>query len=396
MNKLFAHILLAASWAFLLLGSSACTRELLPQPETAGAPVLLGLETKAVNPGYKGTFRVALFDTNNEFTGRTGSYCTTTHTHTDANTGTTRTWLDPCRVNANGNPLNDMGNVVSLDNLAGADHDGTYGLRWGGLAGNATVENVSLAAVSPAVTIYQEPTAPGEPMYAYVNWTPGTHLYISDPRTATFTGTWLDGEYVYTSSAKVPVLHERSASVTVRIECGELTEGDIQSVTLTNHITSVRYYLMGKGLYAKGFSWADGHFTTAPSVLYDCGAGAPDHLVRADGDYREYTPVYFPAASYSDNALEPIRPEFIIMLGSDKGKPFKVRVVLNQDLNAMTHYTLTLLISKAVVDATLTAVATWDSGGTLTILDEPSSNVGSFSVVTSWSDGGSHDATDVN
>ena len=89
MNKFFAHLLLSASGAFLLLGASACTRE--PQPKEADSLVLLSLDTKAVDPDFKGTFRVALFDANNEFTDRTGSYCTTTQTHTDANTGTTRT-----------------------------------------------------------------------------------------------------------------------------------------------------------------------------------------------------------------------------------------------------------------------------------------------------------------
>jgi hypothetical protein len=394
MRKPFAHILLFASWAFLLLGLSACSRE--PQPEEADALVLLSLDTKAVDPDYKGTFRVALFDANNEFTDRTGSYCTTTQTHTDANTGTTRTWLDPCRVDTDGNPLDDTGAVVSLDELADADHDGVYGLRWAGLRTDTEVENVSLAAVSPAVPVHREPAAPEAPMFGYVTWTPDARLFISDPRSGTFTGTWVDGEYVYTSKAKIPVLRERRASVTVRIECGELTEGDIQSVTLTNHIKTARYYLMAKDPYAKGFSWADGHFTTGPAVLYDCGAGAPDHLVRADGDFREYDKIYFPAAGFSDNALEPIRPEFIIMLGGDKTKPFKVRVVLNQDLDAMTHYTLTLLISRAIVDATLTAVATWDAGGTLTVLDDDGLNAGTFPVETSWHDGGSHDAENVD
>ncbi len=394
MRPTFAHTLLAAALVLLLPGLAACTRE--PQPEAGDAPVLLSLDTKAVNPGYKGTFRVALFDANNEFTGRTGAYCTTTQSHTDANTGTTRTWLDPCRVNADGQPLDGVGNVVSLDNLAGAEHDGEHGLRWSGLHSDTRVENVSLAVVSPAVTIHAEPAAPDAPVHAYVTWTPDVRLYISDPQAGTFTGTWLDGEYVYTSAAKVPALQERCASVTVHIECGELAEGDIQSVTLTNKITAARYYLMAKTPYAKGFSYADGHFTTAPSVLYDCGAGDPDHLVRANSDYREYEKVYLPAADFSDNALEPIRPEFIILLGSDKTKPFKARVVLNQDLDAMTHYTLKLLISKAIVYATLTASATWDAGGTLTVLDENGLNAGTFPVETVWNDGGSHDAEDVD
>ena len=372
---------------------AACRREPLPEPECDGL-VMLSLDTKA--PGDPRTFRVALFDWNDEFTGRTGSYCTTTQAHTDANTGTTRTWLNPCRVNDAGTAMKD-GSTEAAADLSDADTGGQWGLRWGGYASNnpSWPWNVSLAVVSPAVPVHPEPAAPSEPMYAYVNWTPGAALFISDPAGATFTGTWLDGEYVYTSSTKVPALRERRASVTVHIECGDLDEGYVQSVTLTNHITSARYYLMEKTPYARGFSYADGHFTTAGEVLYDCGAGDPQHLEKANGDYWNSAMIYFPEAAYSENSLESIRPEFIVMLGSDKAKPFKARVVLNQDLTAMTHYTLTLRISKAIVYATLTASATWDAGGTMTVLDEPSDNVGSFSLEAAWNDGGSHDATDV-
>ena len=181
------HMLLSAA---CLLLAGACER--VPQPEVAGADalVLLSLDTKAVDPGYKGTFRVALFDANNSFTGRTGSYCTTTQSHTDANTGTNRTWLDPCKVDADGNPLDDAGDVVSLDHLAGANHDSVHGLQWGGTSNNAAVENVSLVAVSPAVAILPDGS---ENTYAYVNWTPDAALYISDPKSGTFHGTWVDG-----------------------------------------------------------------------------------------------------------------------------------------------------------------------------------------------------------
>ena len=331
------HMLLAAA---CLLLAGACDRVL--QPEGREIPVLLSLDTKAVDPGYKGTFRVALFDANGSFTGRTGSYCTTTQSHTDANSSTIRTWLDPCKVDAYGNPLDDAGDIVSLDNLAGANHDGVHGLRWGGTSSNAAVENVSLAAVSPAVAILPDGS---ENTCAYVNWTPDAALYISDPKSGSFTGTWVDGEYVYTSATKIPTLQERRASVTVRIECGEQPEGYIQSVTLNNHITSARYYLMAKDPYAKGFSFADGHFTTAQPVLYDCGAGAPDHLVRANNDFRVYEKIYFPAVNFSADALASVRPEFIIKLGSDKEHPIVRSVVLDQDLAPMTHYTLTLRIS---------------------------------------------------
>ena len=78
-------------------------------------------------------------------------------------------------------------------------------MRWAGLRTDTEEENVSLAAVSPAVPVHREPAAPEAPMFGYVTWTPDAQLFISDPRAGTFTGTWLDGEYVYTSAAKVPV-----------------------------------------------------------------------------------------------------------------------------------------------------------------------------------------------
>jgi hypothetical protein len=61
----------------------------------------------------------------------------------------------------------------------------------------------------------------------------------------------------------------------------------------------------------------------------------------------------------------------------------------------MTHYTLTLLISRAVVSATLAATATWDAGGNLTILDETETHPASLTLESAWIDGGSHDAEDV-
>ena len=381
------HILLFAA---CLLLAGACDR--VPQPgEGREIPVLLNLDTK-VSGNYEGTFRVALFDNNDEFTGATGTYCSLPA----GQSWWSHPWLPPCRVDAaTGQALDaalPVGNAVT--DLGEADHDSKYGLRWRTQTNNASSVNVSLVAVAPALQVHPD-GALGT--FAYVTWTPDAEFYVSDPKRGTFTGTWVDAEYVYTSDTKLSTsMVDHRASVTVRIECGELTEGDIQSVTLTNHIKSARYYLMSKDIYERGFSYADGHFTTGPTVLYDCGAGAPDHLVRADGDFRTYEKVYFPAARFSDNALEPIRPEFIIMLGGDKTKPFKVRVVLNQDLNAMTHYTLTLLISRAIVDATLTPTATWDVGGTLTALEDDGLNAGTFPLESFWHDGGSHDAEDVD
>ena len=332
-------MLLSAAW--LLLLGSACERMPQPGEDVPQVPVLLNLETKAGGNHYVGTFRVALFDADAKFTGMTGSYCSLSA----GQQWWSHPWLPPCRVDETGQALDDTqpdGTVVT--NLGDADHNSKYGLRWKTSSANAAPVNVSLVAVAPAVQII----ADGEQnINAYLTWTPDAECYISDPKQGTFTGTWVNGEYVYTSNTSLSAsMVDHRASVTVRIACGELLEAYIQSVTLTNHITSARYYLMAKDPYAKGFSFADGHFTTAQSVLYDCGAGAPDHLVRADGDYREYSKIYFPAVNFSDSALSSVRPAFDILLGEDKTKPYEVRVVLNQDLHAMTHYTLNLLIDS--------------------------------------------------
>ena len=333
------HMLLSAACLFL---AGACDR--VPQPEGREIPVLLSLDTKA-GSNYEGTFRVAVFDENDGFTGATGSYCSLPA----GQTWWSHPWLPPCRVDATTGQALDAaqpdGNIVT--DLGEADHDSKYGLRWGKQTSNASAVNISLVAVAPALQVHPDGS---ENALAYVTWTPGNELYISDPKPGTFTGSWADGEYVYTSETKISTMVDHRASVTVRIECGEQSEGYIQSVTLDNHITSARYYLMAKDPVKMGFSFADGHFTTAQSVLYDCGAGAPDHLVRANNDFRVYEKIYFPAVNFSADALASVRPEFIIKLGSDKENPVEKHVVLGQDqdlaLAPMTHYTLTLLISQ--------------------------------------------------
>lgn len=332
------HMLLSAA---CLLLAGACNR--MPLPEGREIPVLLSLDTKA-GSNYEGTFRVAVFDADDAFTGATGSYCSLPAGQTWWN----HPWLPPCRVDdATGQALDaaqPVGNAVT--DLGEADHDSKYGLRWGKQTSNASAVNISLVAIAPALQVHPDGS---ENALAYVTWAPDNELYISDPKPGTFTGSWADGEYVYTSEAKISTMVDHRASVTVRIECDELQpELDIQSVTLANHIISARYYLMAKDPYAKGFSFADGHFTEEAVVLYDCGAGAPDHLVRANNDFRVYEKIYFPAVNFSADALASVRPEFVIMLGSDKDNPVEKRVVLDQDqdLDPMTHYTLTLLISQ--------------------------------------------------
>ena len=106
----------------------------------------------------------------------------------------------------------------------------------------------SLVAVSPAVRIKPDEN---QAVYAYVDWTPDKALYISDPPASNspFSGSWLDGQYVYTSGGeggRVPDLMDRRATIAIEIKCGELETGSVQSVTASNLVVSDRYYPPGR------------------------------------------------------------------------------------------------------------------------------------------------------
>ena len=106
----------------VLLLAAGCTRAPQQREETAGERLRLSLETKALGAGER-TFSVALFTGERNYTGRSGSYCTSAYT----NSALGFTWLQPCRVNDAGEPLDDGGAIVP--DLALADHNSLYGLR---------------------------------------------------------------------------------------------------------------------------------------------------------------------------------------------------------------------------------------------------------------------------
>ena len=372
-----------------LLLVASCAREPRPEEGCEGL-LLLSMDSKAGDPAYEGTFRVAMFNANHEFTGKTGSYCSESFGES------IRNWLKPCKVNAAGEPLDATDAVVA--SLSDADHDGKWGLRWSGSQG------ASLVVVSPAVTVHQDGA------YAYVDWTPDAPLYISDPPAAnsTFAGNWLGGEYVYTSGGadgKIPDLVDRRASVAIRIKCGGLQEGDVQRVQMTNMVTSGRYYFEKTAAtedvqVGLSLNNAEGHrgFTLAddsnPAVLYDCGAGAPMHLVKAADDFWLSTGVdpdnrvFLPAFDYASVSLEDnLRPVITVLLGTDKDKPFVAKVILNQKLNPMNHYIFTLLLSNAHVDVQL-SVSRWEDGGGDTATETEPVYIGSVSYESDWENGG--------
>lgn len=346
----------------LLVSLLSCTRA--PQPEEDEGLVTFSLDTKAADPSYAGTFRVALFNGSAAFTGRTGSYCT--EKFADA-----RNWLMPCKVNANGEPLDatDPGAVVA--NLADADHSGKWGLRWTG-DGTQGAWPASLIAVSPAVPIRQDD------VYAYVEWTPDQALYISDPPASngTFSGSWMDNQQVYTASAKIPELIDHRASVTVKIVCGQLDKGSVQHVAVTHWIKSDRYYLRGTAAETikQGFSLmntpaANRHFefnaVDEQIVLFDYATdGGVKYLAKTPGageveSWISARKVYFPAFNFADENLDDsLRPVITVKLGSDTSNPIIARVVLNQKLDPMKNYIYTLFLSKAHIALQLT-VSSW-------------------------------------
>jgi len=346
----------------LLFALVACTR--VPAPGGEEGLVRLSLDSKAGDPSYEGTFRVALFNTSYAFTGYTGSYCTSTQSHTDAHSGSERRWLDPCRVDANGNPLDASGDPATL---ATADKRGEWGLHW---STDGQAQRASLVAVSPAVQIH------ADDVYAYVNWRPDVPIYISDAPTTNvpYAGSWMDGEYVYTSEAKVSELMDRRASITIRIECGELDAGDLQQVAVTRWIKSDRYYLRGTAAETikTGFSLlntpaANRHATlNAPGesiVLFNhLTDGGIKHLTKSPAvTWTSTVPAYFPAFDFADENLDDsLRPVFTVTLGADPTNPIRAKVVMNQKLEPMKNYIYTLYLSKARIDLHLT-VTDWNT-----------------------------------
>ena len=387
--------------ALLLSGSMvACTRMPQPAGEEPEGIVRLSLDTKALSlPAGQRTFRVALFDSNNEYA-TSGSYSTTTSgVHVDANTGADREWLLPCRVNDSGAPLNESG--VVTDNLADADHRSEYGLRWGGGG------SISLVAVSPAVRALQDEL---DDRRCYVEWSADTDdpLYVSAPAAGTFAGSWVSGAYVYQSSTQIPALVDYRASISVFIDFDRdpnnvrpVDEAFIQSVSVTNRIVSDRYYLQEKGNFPIGFTLkampdANKHYTISdtPKVLYDWSSdGGVIHLEKAHNDTWTSAAgrkVYLPAVNFADTDLtDAVRPAVLVKLGSDTDHPFTAKVVLNQTLSPMKHYTYKLLVSKTYVNVYL-SVADWGSGGTQNVATEMPAYVGSVSIAGGaggWEDG---------
>ncbi len=367
----------------VLLLAAGCTRAPQQREETAGERLRLSLETKALGAGER-TFSVALFTGERNYTGRSGSYCTTTYT----NSALGFTWLQPCRVNDAGEPLDDGGAIVP--DLALADHNSIYGLRWNG---GTETRPVELVALSPALKVH---SAGVNDQYAYVDWTVGGHktmdaIYISEPVPGSFSGSWVDREYVYDSDASLSgSMKDPRAAVKVHIECGRLDEGDVRSVSVANRLTGARFYLEGKDDIPRGFYLDDeSTYTTDSRTLYTCPAGSPMHITTDPATEWTSEEVLFPAMAYS-TLPDTRRPVVTVVLGAASlEQPFTARVALNQDLEPMKEYTYTLQISKTYVYVYFAPTLSWDAGGNIQSVDDAEPVcLGAVELTGGWDDGG--------
>jgi len=335
-------------------------------------PLYFSVETKSLS-GER-TFRAAAFGFQSQAFACSGTYCSETVDHRATVPG--GLWLAPCRVNDGGDPLRSDGTLA--ENLSQADKDSRYAL----IPNYGCTEGIYLVVSSPARKIFS-----GNGQW-YYPWTSDAEFYVSDAVSATVSGCFLDGEYVYTSSAKEALrLRDRRARIYVHIECGGLSEAWLQSVSLLNCVNSARWSLLS------GFSASD--YTVETAGLYDCN-DSPQHLVKARGDgWDSDREVFLPSIDYSDPGYVSLRPQIRILMGDDTDHPSQALVDITVPVEPMKDYTYNLYISKSNVTVTLAASA-WDDGGTHgTVDDEAPAYIGTFDIA-GWDDGGINDAADWN
>jgi len=343
----------------MLLAAASCNK---PEPESSSSDssALLNLETKALGPGDH-TYRVAISQPETNYLLAQGSYCSKTIDHTST-LGEDGIWLSPCKVNSAGVPLKaDNTEAGSFDEAATS---GVYGLRYD--------KNVYcyLTVASPARSLSSD----GQ--LRYYSWLPNQELYVSGSQLTVWYGTWLGSQYVYKAKDNPSLaLKDRRARLKVRIECGQLTEAYIQKVSIINRVKSACYYV------PQGFSADPAHYITETVDLYDCGSGAPMHLVREDSDFwLSSTELMIPSLDYSDMDYAGMRPAIQVLMGDDTDHPAQAVVFITENVDPMKNYTYTLYVSKSYAIVTLTT-SDWEDGGThSTTTSEPVTTLGTITV----------------
>lgn len=340
-TKLFPYLILPT--LLLPLVVLSCTRKEGDEPVSyEDTAELLGIQmdTKALPPGTS-TYRIALFSPDTRLLTAQGTYCNALIDHTDTRPGAL--WIAPCRVDANGTPVNkeDGSAVSSLDESI----SGLYGLR-------ASNQTALLAVSSPAKSFSMDAGR------AYYQWEPDIPMYVSESVAGVVRGSYFGGMYVYTSSSNENLLlKDRRARIYVSVACGVLDEAYIQEISLTNRVNSARWYM------TQGFS--NSNYTTGTFSLYNCG-GTPEHLVKANNDTLKTTVnAYLPSIDFSDATNAAMRPRLEIKMGSDTSHPTVARVTLDRNIEPMTDYRYYLYVSKSYVQIALTA-SEWDVESTQT------------------------------
>ena len=378
----------------LLVALPACRRMSLPEETGNEGTVMFSAETKALPTGVN-TFRVALFN-NRQYSGRSGTYCTETFTHTDNYTDplnpVTYTWLKPCKVNAAGEPLDatDPGVVTTIDD---ADHSSVYGLRWNN-GGSSWSGSTYLVAIAPAVDFTHEGHA------AYIPWTIDSDVYISDPVNGGFSGIWFQGKYVNPSSSLTEetslskTLMDRRAKVTVKIKCGTalIPSTKLFDVRVTDRIISDRFYLHEEGDHPQGFTRPlsidnpilTEYFTVdsdpAHAVVLKNTDNLPDiadvesksvSLAWEGAEWISANPFFLQARDYSDQWMTGKRPAMVVKVGADSDHIITVRVPLDQALLPMHHYLYTLDVTNAYITVYFQTVGWDDNPAQSTITETP-------------------------
>ena len=363
------------SFMLVAVFAVSCTAEQPVEGTSDGAdiPVLLSLDTKSGSPGEDATFRAALFRLTDQALLAQGTYCSKLLDYS----GTSGyQWLSPCKVNSNGEALTEGDEVT--DDLSNADRRSQYGLRYS--AGG----NYYIVLSSPAKAYEQDVSG------RYHTWDPNSSLYISDPVVASLSGSWLDNEYVYSSSTKIsPTMLDRRARLKIHIECGALETANIQTVSLNNCVTGGRWYLVD------GFSASN--YTVANQALFNYvtdNAGVILPLVKNTTSWTSTAIVYLPAIDYSLSAYEDLRPSIEVEMGDSPSNPVTATIPILEQMFPQKIYTYNLYVSKSYVSVSL-SVSEWDNGGTSNSADQSFGHIGNFSI-TGWDDNGTLDTTDWN
>ena len=330
----------------LIIPVSSC-EQMQPSEASGGETeaVSFVLQTKA--PSVPNTFRVALVNPLNKTALTEGTYCNLPITP-----GVKGTWLSPCKVNGSGDPVDINNNVVT--DLADADKSTQYGLRYG-----STINETYLTIASPAVKLKKDVSG------SYYDWNAEVPFYLSGAYISSFEGSWFDGQYVFDVSKQESLkLKEQRAKLTIRIKCGIQKKADIQSVALS-YVKNTRWYLPSE------FSTNPDHYRKTTQTLFSASNDEEIiHLKKDDDDSWVSEGIYLPAVDYSLERYLAMQPRVLVNLGDRLAKPTPIPINLSQALQPMVSYTLTLNVSKNLVDFELIATDTWDTVGDILSEDE--------------------------